>query len=83
MENAFQLIVYVEMVTDDFYEIYCLFNGTHQDVTGHREVVHSYDIPYPYIVQDPYLRSRNSQQRMSRVILRYVGYSSGVSPMPF
>ena len=52
MENAFQLIVYVEMVTDDFYEIYCLFNGTHQDVTGHREVVHSYDIPYPYIVQD-------------------------------
>ena len=39
---------------------------------GHREVVDSCDIPYPYIVQDPYLWSPNSQQRMSQVILCYV-----------
>jgi hypothetical protein len=55
MDNTFQLIVSVERVIFASYEVSCLFNGTHNDVTGHREVVHSYDIPYPYIVQDPYL----------------------------
>lgn len=70
MDNKFQLIVSVKRVVSVSYEVSCLFNGTHHDVHGHREVVHSYDIPYPYNVQDPYLWSRNSQQRMSQVILR-------------
>lgn len=82
MDNTFQLIASVERVIDVSHEIYCLFNGTHHDVTGHREVVHSYDIPYPYIVQDPYLWPVVSEQpakNESRYSSQCRLYSSSIS----